>query len=217
MELAGARRPAPGRQTNKVEGSPLTQAEVGLFKTPNHREEASARKADRPGGRESASAGQQSAGLIGTLNGTGLDTKGVIGKPGAHGGESGNGVSTTSTISPDHSPTGNIGKVKVWLDNIDSDGLKAGALDDQLEAWILQLMLVNRSLRRSSRELRDEARRRQRSGKRRIGNPCVHSRSEQCGAPFLVVRIGMCTMLMAKEELVNRIIMDRLLMPRSGG
>ena len=76
---------------------------------------------DRPGGKEPTSAGQQSAGLIGTLLGAGLDTKGGIGEPAAHGRESGDGASTIPTISPDHSPTeGCDGEVKVWVDTVNA-------------------------------------------------------------------------------------------------
>ena len=56
--------------------------------------------------------------------GTGLGIKGDIGK----GGASGDGVSTTPRISADLDPTGDIGKVRAWLDNIDSDVPKAGSL-----------------------------------------------------------------------------------------
>ena len=73
--------------------------------------------------------------------GAGLDTKGDIGKPGADDGESGDAVSTTPTTSLDHSLTGNNGKVNVRLDNIDGHELEAGALDNEFEAWIIQLKL----------------------------------------------------------------------------
>ena len=56
----------------------------GLFNTLKPCDEASARRADEPGGGESASADRQSAGLIKTLKGAGLDTKGEITAPTAH-------------------------------------------------------------------------------------------------------------------------------------